>query len=289
MKPSGRDQFLGLLGEAVKGGSLVKLTLGKPAGTDPTLENLFVRPVTLKAGPRFAFVWHHATRDITKNHDATEALGLLERMIGTDFLDAHLFTTTRGAQLETGSGTPKLRVIALARVPAGNAYNDRSKRRPIPAEAPWLHALGVTDRQGRPAASMADKFRQIERFAEILGHLIGEAPFPSGRRLRVFDMGSGKGYLTFAASEFLQDRAEVIGVEARGDLVKFCSATAARCDDRSPRLRHRDGRRAFEGNRGGSGPACRFPVLPEGAPAAARGASGAFGRPEARDFRGAPG
>ena len=227
MKPSGRDQFLGLLGEAVKGGSLVKLTLGKPAGTDPTLENLFVRPVTLKAGPRFAFVWHHATRDITKNHDATEALGLLERMIGTDFLDAHLFTTTRGAQLETGSGTPKLRVIALARVPAGNAYNDRSKRRPIPAEAPWLHALGVTDRQGRPAASMADKFRQIERFAEILGHLIGEAPFPSGRRLRVFDMGSGKGYLTFAASEFLQDRAEVIGVEARGDLVKFCSATAA--------------------------------------------------------------
>ena len=96
MKPSGRDQFLGLLAEAVNGGSLVKLTLGKPSGADPTLENLFVRPVSLKAGPRFAFVWRHATRDITKNHDSAETLVLLGKLIGADFLDAHLFTTNPG-------------------------------------------------------------------------------------------------------------------------------------------------------------------------------------------------
>ena len=226
MKTSGRDQFLGLLGEAVSGGSLVKLTLGKPAGKDPTLENLFVRPVTLKSGPRFAFVWRHATRDITKNHDATETLGLLGRLIGTDFLDAHLFTTTQGAQLETGSGTPRLKVRPLANAPAGDADNDRTKKRAISEKAPWLRALGVTDHQGRPAASMADKFRQIEKFAEILGHLVTEATLPRSRRLRVFDMGSGKGYLTFAISEMLQDRADVIGVETRGDLVDFCSTTA---------------------------------------------------------------
>jgi SAM-dependent methyltransferase len=227
MKPSGREQFVGLLGAAVNGGTLVKLTLGKPAGADPTLENLFVRPVTLKSGPRFAFVWHHATRDVTKNHDAAEALGILGRLIGTDFLDAHLFTTTEGAQLETGSGSPRLRVTPAVGRPAAPAGNDRQKRRAVPQRAPWLHALGVTDRQGKPAGSMADKFRQIEKFAEILGHLIGEAPLPASRRLRVFDMGCGKGYLTFAASEMLGERAEVIGVEARADLVDFCSRTAA--------------------------------------------------------------
>ena len=83
------------------GGSLAKLTLAKPAGTDPTLRNLFVRPVLLRSGPRFAFVWRHATKDITKNHGAEEALRLLEPMVGSDFLDAHLFTATHGAQLET--------------------------------------------------------------------------------------------------------------------------------------------------------------------------------------------
>src|ERR1022692_2133099 len=95
MKPSGRDQFVGLLREAVLGGSLVKLTLGKPGGKDPTLGNLFVRPVVLKTGPQFAFVWRHVTRDISKNHGAAEALRLLEHLIGSDFLDAHLFTTTQ--------------------------------------------------------------------------------------------------------------------------------------------------------------------------------------------------
>jgi SAM-dependent methyltransferase len=74
---------------------------------------------------------------------------------------------------------------------------------------------------------MADKFRQIERFAELLGHLLKEAPLPADRRLRVFDMGCGKGYLTFAASELLGERAEVCGVEARADLVEFCGGVAA--------------------------------------------------------------
>jgi hypothetical protein len=240
MKPSDRDEFLGLLGEAVSGGTLVKLTLGKPSGADRTLLNLFVRPVNLKAGPRLAFVWHHATRDVTKNHEAAEALRLLGPMIGSDFLDAHLFTTTAGAQLETGSGAPRLRVTSQARAKAPIAGNDRKKTRPIPAGAPWLHALGVTDAGGRPAAAMADKFRQIEKFAELLGSLVKEAPLPPGGGLRVFDMGCGKGYLTFAASEMLGERAQVCGVEAREDLVEFCSGAAEETGF-APRLSFRQG------------------------------------------------
>jgi len=240
MKPSGRDEFLGLLGDAVNGGTLVKLTLGKPSGADPSLLNLFVRPVTLKAGPRLAFVWHHETRDVTKNHEAGDALRLLGPMIGSDFLDAHLFTTTTGAQLETGSGPPRLRVTPMVRAKAAKVGNDRKKSRPIPATAAWLHALGVTDGKGSPSAAMADKFRQIEKFAEILGNLIAEAPLPADRSLSVFDMGCGKGYLTFAASEMLGDRARVCGVEARADLVAFCSRTAAETGF-APRLSFRQG------------------------------------------------
>jgi hypothetical protein len=100
----------------------------------------------------------------------------------------------------------------MAPRPRRNAVIDRqrpSKRRPIEAGAPWLRALGVTDPGGRPVADMADKFRQIQKFGEILGHLIKEAPLPKERVLRVFDMGCGKGYLTFATSELLGGRAHV--------------------------------------------------------------------------------
>ena len=91
---SARDRFLALLSTALREGTLTKLTLGKYRGRDAMLQNLFVRPVTLKSGLHFAFVWRHATRDITKNHPPAEALALLESLMGRDFLDAHLFTTT---------------------------------------------------------------------------------------------------------------------------------------------------------------------------------------------------
>ena len=102
MNPSGRDQFITLMRSAVADGSLVKLTLGKPKGSDPTLRNLFVRPVVLKSGAKLAFVWRHATRDVTKNYGPEEAIGILEPLVGTDFLDAHLFKATGSVQLETG-------------------------------------------------------------------------------------------------------------------------------------------------------------------------------------------
>jgi hypothetical protein len=227
MKPSGRDQFMVLLRNALLGGGVEKLTLGKPAGNDPTLVNLFVRSVSLKSGPRLAFVWHHKTRDVTKNHAAQEALAILEPMIGKDFLDAHLFTAAQSAHLETGPGMARLRVKALGNAPLAPSGNDRRKNHPVDPRSPWLRALGVTDGNGKPLAAMADKLRQIESFAEILGHLLKDSPLPDGRPLRVYDMGCGKGYLTFATSGLLGERAEVVGVEARTDLVEFCNRTAA--------------------------------------------------------------
>jgi hypothetical protein len=227
MKPSGRDQFMVLLRESIEGGSLVKLTLGKPSGMDPTLENVYVRPVALKSGPQLAFVWRHATKDITKNRDAGTALALLDSMIGEDFLDAHLFTATQNAQLETGpGGVSRLRIKAHAKTAQATTGNDRQKNHAIDPNAPWLRALGVTDGRGKPIPSMADKFRQIENFADILGHILKEAPFATDKRLRVFDMGCGKGYLTFATSAMLGEKGDVCGVEARADLVNFCNKTS---------------------------------------------------------------
>src|SRR5688572_2402520 len=110
-QPNARDRFLDLLRSAVGACTFVKLTLGKPRGVDPTLKNLFVRPVSLKAGPHFTFVWRHATRDITKNHPPAEALQLLVPLIGADFLDAHLFTPTEIVQYETRSdGTGHIKI-----------------------------------------------------------------------------------------------------------------------------------------------------------------------------------
>lgn len=240
--PPARARLFALLRAAVADGTLTKLTLGKYRGTDETLQNLFVRPVALKSGPHLAFLWRHATRDITKNLGPAEALVELDRLIGGDFLDAHLFTTTQKAQFESQpEGTSRLKVSALAPatdaapIPLAAATHDRTKSHPIRADAPWLRALGVTNDRGQPREGMSDKFRQIQKFAELLRHLVEEAfpeqgnasePADKGPPLQVVDMGAGKGYLTFAVAELLGGRASVRGIEARPELVELCNRVA---------------------------------------------------------------
>jgi hypothetical protein len=111
------------------------------------------------------------------------------------------------------------------------------KNRPVaPADAPWLRTLGLAGEDGRILSDATDKFRQINRYVEILLPLCEQAGLARRESVRVFDMGAGKGYLTFAAwhalTRSLGCRAEVTGVEARPELVELCNAAAlaARCE-----------------------------------------------------------
>lgn len=258
-RSSSRDRFLDLVRHAIEEQTLTKLTLGKYRGADATLKNLFVRPVALKTGPHLTFLWRHATRDITKNIPPADALAQLDVLIGGDFLDAHLFTPGASAQLECQpDGSARLRTkqtgAASPASAAPAAAHDRAKSHVIPAGAPWLRALGVTNDRGQPREGMADKFRQIQKFAELLSHLLAEA-FPDSNPddvrggtgilpvgsentqahraatprppLEVVDMGCGKGYLTFALAALLGERAHVRGIEARLALVDLCNELAA--------------------------------------------------------------
>jgi SAM-dependent methyltransferase len=260
-EPTARDRFLTLLRTAVSDGSLEKLTLGKHRGDDATLHNVFVRPVALKTGPQLCFVWRHATRDITKNLPPTEALAQIESLLGSTFLDAHLFTTSQTAQLECEpDGRSRLAVKTVVAGPraAESGGHDRQKSHLIPSTSSWLRALGVTNDRGQPRAGMTAKFRQIQKFTELLRDLLDEAKILPGsapsshereprdgpsrhaqgpepveglgalslsngrvddRPLRIVDMGCGKGYLTFALATLLGARAEVLGVEVRPELV----------------------------------------------------------------------
>lgn len=208
---------------------LTKLTLGKYRGPELALRNLFVRPVRLKSGPHLSFVWRYETRDVTKNFAPAEALARLDALIGGEFLDAHLFTPAQTAQLETGADggarvSIKLATVAPAPPPANH---DRVKRHVLDPQSPWLRDLGVTNDQGQPRAGAAGKLRQIQKFAELLLHLTAEAGFGDDQPVQVADMGSGKGYLTFAAAAALGPRARVRGYERRAELVETCNRVAS--------------------------------------------------------------
>ncbi len=227
---SARDRFLEKLTLSLNGGTFVKLTLSQPGRNAEGLRNVYARLVELREGRRVSLVWHYATRDVTKNVSPAEALERVAALLEGDLERAHLFTLTGDWQLRcerTGEGSLKASRPAFSQIPVPR--HDRAKTLALPPQTPFLRGLGVTNAAGDPRPGMADKLRQIERFTELLGHLVDDSPLRDRREVCVADMGAGKGYLTFAAFEFFRNRgvaAAVTGVELREDLVDLANRVA---------------------------------------------------------------
>ncbi len=79
------------------------------------------------------------------------------------------------------------------------------------------------------AASQA-KWRQINKFLEIIAGLLRGAHLPQDAHIA--DMGCGKGYLTFALYDYLTSqtalRPRITGIEQRPHLVAICNHAAER-------------------------------------------------------------
>lgn len=230
------EEFFHALGAGLAGGGFVKLTLAKYRGSAEGLKNVYVRPVTLKKGKRLSFLYRYATRDEVKNLTVEEATRALRGMLGSEFLSGHLFTSNEDLRIEfSRKGETRLARHAPTFSEAAPARegHERKKRRAIEAAGSiYLRELGVTNERGEVRPAMGDKFRQINRFVEILAGLHASSPLAKAGELSVVDVGSGKGYLTFAVYDYLNNhagvRADVTGVEARPQLVELCNEVARR-------------------------------------------------------------
>ena len=238
MQKSARQQFLGRLESSFRDGLFVKLTLGHPAAPARALRKLLFRPVLIRGEKKCGVVSRFTTRDETANHSFPEALALVEAKLGLEFMSANLFTESDEVQIEMGK-KERLRVTPGKRIPA-NLEHDRRPVRWVDSHARYLHALNVTDAHGKVRERMGDKFRQIERFVDLLASAFRESSLVEQPASEVFppitlhDMGSGKGYLTFAAYDYFRrvEKLEpvVTGVESRDDLVMLCNKVALDCE-----------------------------------------------------------
>jgi hypothetical protein len=221
-------RFLDKLRDSLEQQTFAKITLSRGRGGSG-LRNVYGRLVELKAGTAVSFTLRYANRDVTRNEAPVDAPGAIEQWLGADFEEAHLFTTTGDWKLRAEHGGEWKMKAARPTFSATLATShDRPKVRAI-ANAPFLVKLGVTAADGTARPGMADKLRQVERFVEILGHLVDGCALRDAKAVHVCDMGAGKGYLTFATHEFFRARgvaAEVIGVEQRAELVEKTNRVA---------------------------------------------------------------
>ena len=94
---------------------------------------------------------------------------------------------------------------------------------------PALVDLGVFTKDYRIVRAKYDKFRQINRFVELVDQAMRKE---EAEKIRILDFGCGKSYLTFILYwYFAVKRAmetEIIGYDLKADVVEHCNAVAAR-------------------------------------------------------------
>ena len=96
--------------------------------------------------------------------------------------------------------------------------------------------------EGRVKSAMTHKFRQINRFLELVDDIVPS--LPAGRELRIVDFGCGKSYLTFALHHLLTNihgrQVRIIGLDRKADVIRHCTEIAGRLDCRGLEFREGD-------------------------------------------------
>ena len=214
--------------------SFIKITIGNKREKSADLKNVFIKPVLLKNSIKLSFVYRYPTKDITKNFDVKEAIILIEKMLQNEFYNADVFTTENDIHF----AIQKNESIKIIKKPATLNTNsvqqhDKEKVRIIKStDSIYLKELGITTVEGVVKKDKQDKFKQINRYVEIIDGIIKDLNFSNN--LEIVDMGSGKGYLTFALYDYIKNKlnlsASVTGIELREELVDKCNEIAAAAD-----------------------------------------------------------
>jgi SAM-dependent methyltransferase len=212
-----RDMFEGL--------SLRRAVLSKPRSRGLPAK-VTVDPVELRGETAYRFTTHLGDR---ATHENLPADGARERL-GTLLADyGQALLQTPDADWQVLGDTVLRRPPSRAAVPQAH---DRKKQYLLEegTPVPFLVELGVMTPDGKVRKSRYDKFRQVNRFLELVDDVVPSLR-PEGT-LRVVDFGCGKSYLTFAIHHLLTvlrgREVELVGLDLKEDVIAACSAFAER-------------------------------------------------------------
>ena len=220
-----------ILAQVIENQSLTKLTLSKP--TDKTVLRATGRLTQIK-GELYVTLERFYTDGKARHENipAQQAAGALAALIPEQFREMNILTTGGECRVLTskkGKVTVLNRITAASAAPAALEHN-RQKQYILPADKPvdFLMALGVQDENGRIFDKKRSKFRQINRFLEIVADV--ERSIVTEEELYILDLCCGKSYLSFALYYYFTVirgcRVVMDCVDLKQDVMEYCAGVA---------------------------------------------------------------
>ena len=220
-----------ILSYVIENKMLTKLTLSKPS--DSTIIRATGRLIEIK-GKLFLALERFCTdgKALHQNIPAETAAQTIADMIPGQYQAMNILTPNGNCEVKVSK---KGKITLLDRIKRGAAApvelaHNRKKQYIIPVDQPvdFLVELGVQDENGHIFDKKRSKFRQINRFLEIVSDV--ESNIITGDELYILDLCCGKSYLSFALYYYFTQvrgcKVVMDCVDLKTDVIEFCNGVA---------------------------------------------------------------
>ena len=204
-----------------------------------------VKPVLIKEELKYQFSFYYSNKVIHKNLDSHETMIEMEELLKNIFKQGMIFATDADYQILISK---KGKMTILKKNPTKSTVDvshNRKKKYILEDGEPvdFLIRLGVMNDDGKVSKKRYDKFKQINRFLEMVEDVIPKLDREKDR-LNIVDFGCGKSYLTFALYHYLVEKlriaVNIIGLDLKMDVINFCNEVAEDLDYQGLKFIHGD-------------------------------------------------
>lgn len=166
-------------------------------------------------------------KNLKKDLLPSEGINLLTRHFG----QCNIFGTQfEHSILVSKKGTVTYKKSARKTAPSVQTNSHNRKKNYLLEEGciiPPLVDMGIFTTEGKVVRSMYDKFKQINRFVEIIDDQVREQQLS---HLNIIDFGCGKSYLTFILyyyfTEIRKLSVDMLGLDLKEDVIRNCNQAA---------------------------------------------------------------
>lgn len=194
-------------------------------------QKVTVRPVRMKGKLAYQVERFRDNKAFHQNLDDTALFSLVDNELEGRYRQVLIVGERESAQyvLRQKGGYKKTGRSASMPRPGGDQTHNRAKEYILREgeNIPALVDLGVFTPDFRIVRSKYDKYKQINRFVELVDQELGRY---EGREIRILDFGCGKSYLSFILYYYFVVkrgiRAQIIGYDLKADVVEHCNQIA---------------------------------------------------------------
>lgn len=224
------DDVQKLLQKRLADGTFIRATISQPRMKSNEVKRIKLKPIELKGEFHIQFEYQHERilkhENITLAALANPLLDALE-----EYKQFHIDLTNETMQIQISKKMKiSIKRIFLDREKIVDYTHNRQKQYALKEGTvyPFLVRLGVQTPEGKVKNQKHDKFRQINRFVELIDDTLSH--LPTDRPIRILDFGSGKSYLTFALYHYLRIEKgldiRVTGLDLKKEVIEECQKIA---------------------------------------------------------------